>query len=241
MSSISYENYGILAESLSDHTRVAGRYECQREAEKRILVDVVHKLALSPRDRLLEIGCGTGNLLIPLSFIVREVTGVDHPSCVSAFSKRFHADSITLIGMNFFDCQNDALGSFDKILIYSVLHYLSEDELILFVDKALSLLLPGGKMLLGDLPNVSRKERFLSSKEGKDFAAEWDKKMGQAGDKNNRTSVRQEDRDTVVFNDATMLSLLGHIRKEGFHAYILPQPGSLPFGHTREDILIERL
>jgi hypothetical protein len=43
-----------------------------------------------------------------------------------------------------------------------------------------------------------------------------------------------------AFDDKTVLELAGRFRSEGFHAYMLPQPADLPFGRTREDMLVIR-
>ena len=69
--SISFENYKKLASSDElSWTQRSGRYEIQSQSEKLIIFDIVSKLNLCPSDCLLEVGCATGNLLLPLSFLV---------------------------------------------------------------------------------------------------------------------------------------------------------------------------
>jgi len=60
--------FGRLAEEATDETVVAGHHPFQSDAEAAILRDVVAKLDPSPADRCLHVGCGLGNLLIPLVF-----------------------------------------------------------------------------------------------------------------------------------------------------------------------------
>ena len=56
---------------------------------------------------------------------------------------------------------------FDKIICYSVLHYLSnEKELIFFVNKIISIL-KDGVALLGDIPNKNLENSFYNSSYGK--------------------------------------------------------------------------
>ena len=239
MSTITFENYGKLAENMRDFTQVAGRYSCQRDDEKNILQDVIQKLALSAKVDLLEVGCGSGNLLIPLSFCVGKVTGIDHPSCIDSLKKRYQAENVSLIGSNFLDCRENKLGVYHRILIYSVLHCLGKEEVKSFIAKAVSLLRPGGKMLLGDLPNLSKKNRFLASKEGELFIEEWNKRLAATGDDVQKVQL-SEDSDTAEFNDDNILALIKEIRDSGCNAYLLPQPVHLPFGYTREDILVEK-
>jgi len=96
-------------------------------------------------------------------------------------------------------------------------------------------------MLLGDIPNISKKQRFLKSETGKEFETTWKEKNripSEALAEANNNLVA--DPNLVIFDDATVLSLMAFIRGEGFHAYVLPQLTNLPFGHTREDILVEK-
>ncbi len=126
---------------------------------------------------------------------------------------------------------------FDKILCYSVLHYLADEiEVFAFVARALRLLAPGGSLLLGDLPNESRKRRFLSSPAGKAFARRWEKQKKHLEREDGL--ALPEDPQLVRFDDALVLQICGECRKQGLDAYILPQPPNLPFGHTREDVLV---
>ena len=122
----------------------------------------------------------------------------------------------------------------DVVLIYSVLHYVYEDQpLFGFIDAALKLLAPGGEMLIGDIPNISKRKRFFDSDAGIDFHQAY-------------TESRQV--PTPQFNvlepnkidDSVILSIIMHARAAGFDAYLLPQGCKLPMANRREDILIRR-
>src|SRR5208283_3546843 len=124
MSRISFENFGKFAELLDEYTVISGRYLIQGESERRITGDILKKLELQPGDSVLEIGCGAGNLLIPISFLVGEITGIDHESCIRRLKARFpEGNNVSLIAGNFLDVSLDK--KYEKILCYSVLHYLS--------------------------------------------------------------------------------------------------------------------
>ena len=43
-----------------------------------------------------------------------------------------------------------------------------------------------------------------------------------------------------VIDDAVVFAILQRARAAGFHAYVLPQPATLPMHNRREDILIVR-
>ena len=237
----SYEVYGATARYTGSYTELAGRYGSQESAETRIPIDVAAKLELAKSDRLLEIGCGAGGLLIPLSAHVSDGTGVDHPNLLDLMSQRAGYSNIHAVPGNFLDVELD--GPFDKILIYSVLHCLEDlDQLHRFMDKALALLKPGGRMLLGDIPNRDLKKRFLASESGKQFEAAWRQAMETSGEissdahqflAENAATLR-----TLSFDDNSIAHLVSWLRGRGTNAYWVRQPVDLPFGHTREDVVV---
>lgn len=49
------------------------------------------------------------------------------------------------------------------------------------------------------------------------------------------------DAHVVVFDDEVILDLIRRFREVGFSAFVLPQDPALPFGNTREDILVRSL
>jgi len=241
MSTKSFENFGKLAHELSDHTIIAGRSKLQKDAEKNILNDIIKKIDLRSTDSLLEIGCGAGNLLIPLSFITNSVAGVDHHHCIDKLLSRFpQGDNVSLISGDFLNVKIDE--NYDKILCYSVLHYLSDRENVFnFIDKALLHLSPGGRALFGDVPNYSTKQRFLSSSYGKEFDKKWRESIKTNGQNEAAIPTLAEDDQMVCFDDSLVLDILMRYREMGFHAYLLSQPSYLSFGCTREDILIVKV
>lgn len=242
MANMAFEAYGNLAVQGTDALLQAGRLPQHSEAERLILVDVLKKLRPSPSDRLLEIGCGPGSLAIPLSFLVQHVAAMDHFEVVERGRQRYIAPNLEWIGGEF--PKNVPGSMFDCVLVYSVLHYLPSDDAVLnFCLKAASMVKPGGRMLLGDLPNIDCKNRFLNSEAGKAFDEAW--RAGKFLRGQIATGAQLElpsNADMIgVLTDKLLLRIVGSLRRAGFQAYVLPQPPDLPFGHTREDILVERL
>jgi hypothetical protein len=132
------------------------------------------------------------------------------------------------------DLLREYAGRVDAGLVYSVLQYVFVDlPLFDFVDACLTLLAPGGQLLIGDVPNVSKRKRFFAS---------------DAGVKCHRAFTGTDEVPAVAFNtpepakidDAVVFSILGRARAAGFDAYVVPQAPGLPMANRREDILITR-
>ncbi len=120
----------------------------------------------------------------------------------------------------------------DTIIVYSVAqHIIINNSLYHFLDTALDLLIPGGALLLGDIPNISKRDRFFSSDQGVAFHEEF------TGTKTkpdiNLLSLKHHKID-----DGIIFGILQRYRNFGFETYLLPQPASLPMHNRREDILI---
>ncbi len=236
MGRTTFENYGYRAGADVDATMVGGRYPVQGEAARLIVGDVVAKLGIEPHHSFLDVGCGGGQVLVPVSYLVRSATGIDHPAVIEWIRRR-HADpDLKLIGGNFLDLAIDE--RFDRVLSYGVVQCLaSADEVGAFVLKAASLLAPGGRLLIGDLPNFDLKRRFMESATGRAFHAAWARRKAEADRTAAPEPATPADGDLPHFDDALMLRLVGSLRARGFSAYLLPQPPDLPCGNTREDLL----
>lgn len=125
-------------------------------------------------------------------------------------------------------------GRVDCILCYSVFHYVFvESNVWRFLDESLRLLAPGGHFLVGDIPNASKRKRFLSSDAGVAF---------------HKGFIQTQDPPDVQFNkvepgvidDTVVIALVSRARLHGCDAYILPQADELPMANRREDVLIVR-
>ncbi|MCX7729073.1 MAG: class I SAM-dependent methyltransferase [Bacteroidia bacterium] len=120
-------------------------------------------------------------------------------------------------------------GKIDYILCYSVLFYVfANDNIYQFIHEAIDLLKSGGRMLIGDIPNFDKRNRFLQSKEGLQFLKNQKQLKGSTSHEN----LNQKMDDTVIF------SLMMRLRKFGCETYLLPQRPELPMANRREDILI---
>jgi hypothetical protein len=122
----------------------------------------------------------------------------------------------------------------DVLLTYSVLHMVFADGNFWdFLDRSLELLAEGAQMMIGDIPNISKRRRFFSSSNGIKFHQQFMNTQSQPEVHFNRLERRQID-------DSVILAIISRARNQGFDAYLLPQPPGLPFANRREDVLIRR-
>jgi 2-polyprenyl-3-methyl-5-hydroxy-6-metoxy-1,4-benzoquinol methylase len=232
-----YEVWGTIARSAASTSIKAGRRNMQAAAERLVPDDIAEKLSLTPECSLLDIGCGPGTFLNALAPRVKSAVGIDHPDLVSIARENCKGKNLSFVSGKF--PETSVEGLFDRILIYSVLQYQQDPEhAFRFVDAALALLAPQGKLLIGDISNADRLRRFHESEEGKRFEKEWaeqkEKELAAYGDPFALFA------DSVVFrfDDASLEELLARYRGQGYEVSLLPQAPELPFGRTREDVLI---
>ena len=239
---LTFDDFRAMAtdDALSPHERVGFPDAYRDGAEAAILADIRAKLpALDDRGRtVLDIGPGCAGLPRMLRDLCRarehRLVFVD-----SAEMLDHHADGPGLrkVAARFPDCApllQELEGAVDAIVVYSVLQYaLTDASPFDFVDAALGLLAPGGRLLVADLPNASMRNRFLAS---------------AAGRAHHRAHIDPHGEPVVTFNrlergeldDALVLGLAARARSAGFHAWIVPQPPELPMANRREDLLIHR-
>jgi hypothetical protein len=125
-------------------------------------------------------------------------------------------------------------GKVNTIICYSVLHYVFADSNVFdFLDQSLTLLADGGEMLVGDIPNVSKRKRFFSSPHGIQFHQRF----------TGTSEVPRIEFNSVEpgkIDDSILLALVLRARNSGCDAYLLPQAPELPMANRREDLLLRK-
>jgi SAM-dependent methyltransferase len=121
-------------------------------------------LALKPGQSLLDVGCGTCDILKSLPNI--HYTGVDlSPSYIERAQARFGDRGQFLVG-NIYELEQIADRKYDAVLAQGVLHHLDDDEVTAFVRFAATKLSAGGKLVTADpcfRDGQGRFERFLAA------------------------------------------------------------------------------
>ena len=239
---LGFEDFKKLAQdqSLSKYQRIGFPDSYRQGKEQAIFNDILSKLpAFKEKHKtVLDIGPGCSDL--PALIIQHCIQ--HHHQLILVDSKEMldqleipvkaPVEKCNAFFPNCTELLNRYSGKVDIIICYSVLHYAFVDTSIFrFVDAALSLLAPGGALLLGDIPNVSKRKRFFASSSGIAFHQQFMKT-------NEVPEVHFNRIEPDLIDDAVVLSIVQRARLQGFDAYVLPQDPSLPMANRREDVLI---
>ena len=133
--------------------------------------DIQRKLALKPADSLLEVGCGAGLQLKYAARITLDLAAADYAFGMISAARR----NVTELKCAFV-AEAGALpladNMFDKVLCYSACHYFPDYSYAeLAVAEMIRVCKPGGTVLIGDIPDLDRKEQYL------DYLAEYTRNL----------------------------------------------------------------
>lgn len=240
--SLTYEDFRKLAldPSLSCYEKIGFPNSYREGKEEAIFQDILGKVsALGTRGKtVLDIGPGCSQLAHMIIDLCEgqghTLVLVDSPEMLGHLPDRPFLRKVP----GYFPRCEALLAEYanrvDAVITYSVAHYpFVESSVFDFLDRALMLLAPGGELLVGDIPNVSKRKRFFSSPAGVRYHQEF---------------VGRDEQPAVTFNqpepgkmdDAVILGLLLRARLAGYDSYVLPQRADLPMANRREDLLIRK-
>lgn len=227
-------------DSLSRHEKIGFPDSYREGKEEAIFADILAKLpSLGGRNKVvLDIGPGCSALPLMLIELCRAnghtLLLVDSEEMLSRLPDEPFVKKNAAYYPRCEELFKQYGGGVDVILTYSVLHYIfAESNIWDFLDRSLMLLAPCGEMLIGDVPNVSKRKRFFSSPAGVKFHQEF---TGTEG----LPEVAYNKVERMQIDDAVVISLLLRARGQGCDAYVLPQRDDLPMANRREDILIRK-
>jgi hypothetical protein len=221
-------------DTLSQYEKIGFPDSYRAGAEEAILADIVKKLPAldSERSRVLDIGPGCSELpRMLIELCARRghtVVLVDSAEMLGQLPDATHVTKVA----GAFPGVALPKGPYDAILAYSVLHYVfAEGDVFAFLDRAISLLAHSGAMLIGDVPNVSKRRRFFASPAGVEFHKRF-------MDTDEPPVVEHDRPAPQKIDDSVVLALVARARTAGCDAYVLPQADGLPLANRREDILV---
>lgn len=239
---LGFDDFRALAQddSLSANERIGFPESYRAGKEAAILNDLIAKMpALSQRNRVvLDIGPGCGDLarafMAHCERQAHDLVLIDSEEMLSHLPDSLGARKVAAYYPQCPEIFAEYIGKVDAIVVYSVFQYVfAESNVWDFLDRSLSLLAPGGSLLIGDIPNISKRKRFFASETGIRFHQAYTGTNEVPPAVFNTPEIGQID-------DAVIMSIVNRARAAGFDAYIMPQAPDLPMANRREDILIIR-
>lgn len=234
---LNFEDFKKMAadKSLSNSEKIGFPDSYRKGFSTKILKDIDLKLPIynTTGKVIIDIGCGCDEL----TFELIEICKKNNHTLVLIDSEEMIADLpsddqiIKMAGkFPFNDNRLDQyIGKADYVLCYSVIFYVfANDNLYDFIHQSVNLLKAGGHFLIGDIPNIDKRDRFLNSEEGQKF---------QQNNNQAKGSTAHENRDQKM-DDSIVLAIVTRLRRFGCEAYVMPQNSDLPMSNRREDILI---
>lgn len=243
--SLDFEGFKKLAldDELTKHEKIGFLNSDREGKEGDIISDIVSKAPKLSTDQaqILDIGSGCGVLTEKLvqhcAKYRQDLTLIDSKEMLSQLESDYERLNLEAgyFPNEFSGFLEHKKESFDVIIVYSVLHYvLQSGDLFLFIDSCVTLLKDGGTLILGDLPNLSKRNRFFTTEKGVQFHRNY------TGD-NSFPEMKGISLSDVRFDDGIILGILSRYRNLGYETYLLPQPFQFSMANRREDIVIQKI
>ncbi len=240
---LSFDDFKNLAkdDKLASYEKVGFGQKHRGDLERNIFPSVLSNLSnLRERERervILDVGCGCS---LPAVDMIEHCKKLGHKLVMMDSKEQLDnlpVENYEKVIAQFPECQDfieSNKNSFDVILVYSVLHHVFfHQNVFRFLDNLVCLLKSQGELLVADIPNISKKKRFLASEYGAAYHKSW------SGTDENPV-VEWNSLDMLQMDDSFIFSILARYRNMGCETYLLPQANNLPMSNTREDILIKR-
>lgn len=127
--------------------------------------EVVRILELEPTHTLLDVGCGTGLIVLAISPWVRRIHGIDlSENMISRAASNLSSVDNASVSVGSICELDQAPGEWDRLLAYSVLQYLDGEAAVRAAfERIHSMLGPGGRALLAANPDPARRPLLENS------------------------------------------------------------------------------
>jgi cyclopropane fatty-acyl-phospholipid synthase-like methyltransferase len=237
---LTFDDFKRLAsdQSLSKYEKIGFPNSYRKDHEANMFKDILTKLPMDQvkNKTIVDIGCGCSDLVYYLIDLCKannhKLILIDSEEMLSHIPDQDFIIKYAGYYPNIDPLFELFQGKVDFVLSYSVFHYIfNEGNMYQFLHKTVDLLTPGGHFLLGDIPNYSKRERFLNSEEGKLFLSKTKETANLKGATNHNDT-------TTKIDDAIVMAILTRLRNYQCETYLLPQSDQLPMANRREDILI---
>ncbi len=127
--------------------------------------EIKNILDLKETDAVLDIGCGTGLISLALSPWVKEIHGLDISPKMTERAKKNCSEAANIsFGVGKITDLEIPPKTFNKVLAYSVLQYLGNEDEVLKAFQSLAKVLPeNGIALYAANPDINKKEKYVEA------------------------------------------------------------------------------
>lgn len=190
---------------------------------QKILEDIEKKMEICRNDEVLDLCCGNGLITVYLTSKCKRAVGVDfEPGLIEYIDlEKYPNVSVVTEDVRKVDFKEH---SFDKIMIYAGLQYLSHQETICLFESVFRWLKSNGLFYIGDIPDRERLWNFFNTEE---------RERACFG------SIKNDKPIIGTWFDSEWLVKLG--KYADFKCTeIIPQPEDFPYSHFRFDAVLKK-
>ena len=167
-------------------------------------IEFLLEIAALGSGSIVELGCGTGRVLVPLAEAGHSVIGVDTSGAMLAVARqRLHDDEATLVHGDMVDLDSLPGAPFGMIVasLNSIMHLTSSSRQRAMINSAWSTLAPNGRLVIDTLnPSVSQLNHLLNTNH---LEGSWTIDNGSTVDKWGYRRVGDDSQiiDTLIWYD----------------------------------------
>lgn len=191
-------------------------------------------LGLTGTERVLDVGCASATLTSQWAHAARAVVGIDFSSKLAATAQRNHGSAARQFAAAEAALLPFASGAFDAVVCFNVLLSLPDHD---YADRAVGELLrvlrPGGRLLLGSLPDQRCQQRFFDVLLAE---APWWRRLGSRAKSWLRPG--RERRTQILWFD--LPELIARCRAAGCTVELHDDPPFANYRHYRKTLVVEK-
>lgn len=131
---------------------------------ERTIEYIANLIGLKSRDTLIELCCGNALILGQLADRCAKATGVDFSRILLEQAQEMFPNAFEMLHGDVLEIDLPD-NSEDVALIYFAIQHFNQKDAVRLIQKTVNLLKPGGRLLVGDIPDASKLWQYLDKPE----------------------------------------------------------------------------
>jgi ubiquinone/menaquinone biosynthesis C-methylase UbiE len=143
-------------------SRTRGGVKVNDEVWSKTLSYIVNILTIREYSTVLELCCGNGVIIGEIAKICKKAYGVDYSGpLLNQLSKNFKQKNLVIEKRDVLKYELKK-NEYDAIIIYFSIQHFDEKDTYLLIDKSIEALKVNGKLLIGDIPDLDKKWKYIN-------------------------------------------------------------------------------